>query len=291
MQFLNIKKNIIIGTAQLGINYGIANKTKRIIIEDKIKFLNHCYQNSFDFFDTAYAYKNSHKIIGKWIRNNNVSPKLSTKIPNIGNYRHKTIECLFTECLKELNVNKIDNLFLHKSDNWNNTSVKKYIESILSKNLISKFGLSIYEIKDIIRDPYIKILQIPANIFNQSIIDSDKINRFITEGGSVHIRSLFLQGLLLIEPKDIPSHLSKTKKGVIYFNNIAKELKINKIHLALICMHHLLPKAKLIIGLDNITQLKEIINIENIDYKKSDIIEVLKIGKRYSGGLWDTRNW
>jgi len=291
MQLLNIKNNIIIGTAQLGTSYGIANKTEKIIIEDKIKFLNYCYQKNYDYFDTAYDYENSHKIIGTWIKNNDVTPKLSTKIPDINKYPNKNIELLFKACLKKLNVNKIKNLFLHKPSNWNNLYLRKYIKSLLNKNIISNFGLSIYEKEDIVIDSCIKIIQLPANIFNQKILSSDEIKKFISEGGAIHVRSIFLQGLLLLEPNKIPSHLSETKKGIIYFNNVAKELKINKIHLALLCVHHLLPKGKLIIGIDNIEQLKEIINVENIYYKKTDIIEVLKIGRKYSSEPWDTRNW
>ena len=68
MKFLsnkNIKQNIIIGTAQLGENYGISNKNIDYEIKSRIEFLDFCYQNGFHSFDTAYTYKNSHKIIGK----------------------------------------------------------------------------------------------------------------------------------------------------------------------------------------------------------------------------------
>ena len=163
MQLLNIKNNIIIGTAQLGTSYGIANKTEKIIIEDKIKFLNYCYQKNYDYFDTAYDYENSHKIIGTWIKNNDVTPKLSTKIPDINKYPNKNIELLFKACLKKLNVNKIKNLFLHKPSNWNNLYLRKYIKSLLNKNIISNFGLSIYEKEDIVIDSCIKIIQLPRH--------------------------------------------------------------------------------------------------------------------------------
>ena len=291
MQLFNIKNNIIIGTAQLGTKYGIANKLKNISTEDKIKFLNYCYSRSYDSFDTSYAYKNSHRILGSWIKNHNVNPKLSTKIPNLNNYPNKSIEVLFSEALKKLNVNKINNLLLHKPSNWNNFKIKNYIESLLNKRVVSKFGLSIYEEEDIIIDPAIKIIQLPGNIFNQKLLNSDIIKKFIAEGGSIHIRSIFIQGLLLIEPSKIPSSLQETKKGVLFFNNIAKELKIDKLQLALLCAHYMLPKAKLIIGVDDTEQFKKIISDENIYYNKADIMEVLKMGEKYSSKIWDTRNW
>ena len=165
------------------------------------------------------------------------------------------------------------------------------MRKVLDGNLVSKFGLSIYETRDIFKDPNIKILQIPANIFNQNIINSDQINAFIENGGSIHVRSIFLQGLLLMDPKLIPSHLEKTKIGVTHFQNIAKDLKINKTHLAIICIKYLLPKAKIIIGLDNIDQLREILKIDQSNYNESDVKEIIKIGQKYSGNIWDTRKW
>jgi len=291
MELLNIKKNIIIGTAQLGTNYGIANNTKNIIINDKIEFLNYCYRQGFKYFDTAYAYENSQKILGDWTKNKNVSPIISSKIPNLKNYKNTKIDILFNKCLNQLNTNKIENLFLHNPNDWQNKNTKKYINMLLTKNFIKRFGLSIYEKKDILIDPKIKILQIPANIFNQNIITSSKLNTFLIKGGIIHLRSVFLQGLLLMNPELIPTKLEKTKKGIIHFHNIAKELKINNSHLAIICIKFLLPEAKIIIGLDNIEQLKNLNNIDNINYKPTDILEVLKIAKSYSSKIWDTRNW
>ena len=53
----------------------------------------------------------------------------------------------------------------------------------------------------------------------------------------------------------------------------------------------MLPKAKLIIGIDNKEQFKKIIKNENIFYNRADIMEVLKMGEKYSSKIWDTRNW
>ena len=63
MNLLNIKNTIIIGTAQLGANYGIANTNKNILLKNKTELLNLCYQNNLHNFDTAYAYEKSHNFL------------------------------------------------------------------------------------------------------------------------------------------------------------------------------------------------------------------------------------
>lgn len=289
MNLLNIKNTIIIGTAQLGANYGIANTNKNIFIKDKIELLELCYKHNLHHFDTAYAYEKSHRIIGKWIKKYNTSPIINTKIPNLQD--NKNIELYFYESLKELNIIKINNLFLHSPIDWNNKEVKKFIRDILDKKLIAQFGLSIYEKKDIINDTLVKILQIPGNIFNQDILLSEEINKFTSNGGKIQIRSVLIQGLLMMEPSLIPSNLQKTKAGVLYFQDTAKELNINKVHLAILCINYLLPQAKIIIGIDNKAQVKDLLSINRSNITNSDIKEILKECKAHAGDHWDPRNW
>ena len=80
------KKNIIIGTAQLGENYGIANNNKNYNLKNRIEFLNFAYNNGFFNYDTAYAYKDSHNIIGKWVHMEKIKPKIFTKLPRLIKY-------------------------------------------------------------------------------------------------------------------------------------------------------------------------------------------------------------
>ena len=289
MNLFNIKNTIIIGTAQLGTNYGIANKNQKLFIKNKIELLELCYQHGLRHFDTAYAYEKSHKIIGKWVKKYNTTPQINTKIPNL--QANKNIELYFYESLKQLNIIKIKNLFLHNPTDWNNKEVKDFIINILEKNLIAQFGLSIYEKKDIINDPLINILQIPGNIFNQEILLSEEIKKFLSNGGEIQIRSILVQGLLTIDHSLIPPNLEKTKDGISYFQNIAKELNVNNVHLAILCINYLLPNAKIIIGIDNTSQIKDLLSINKSKIRDSDIQEILKVCRSWSGKHWEQRNW
>ena len=165
------------------------------------------------------------------------------------------------------------------------------MNDLLNKSKINRFGLSIYEIKHIKQDEAVSILQVPGNIFNQDVIKSDKLKIFTENGGKVQIRSIFIQGLLLMDPSIIPKKFDELKKGIIHFNNISNDLKVDKKQLAIKCIEALVPGAKIIIGLDNIAQLKDLIELNNSNIKKSDIKEVLKICNNYDNKLWDPRIW
>lgn len=284
-----MKNSLIIGTAQLGTDYGINNSTK-IKINEKFNLLNYIQSKKINQFDTAYSYINSHKILGEWIKKNKVNPILSTKIPNL-NLTKKSIDIIFQEILRELNICNIDNLFLHAAENWNNIENRIYIEEALLNKKIRNFGLSIYDNQDIIKDELINIMQVPGNIFNQDIITSDKLKTFNLNKGIIHVRSIFIQGLLLMHPDLIPKKLNSAKRAISHFHNIAKDLNIKKSHLAILCVLRILPKSKIIVGIDNIEQLQSILKINVNELSKSDIDEVIKIGKKYSSKIWDPRNW
>ncbi len=287
----SLLKKIIVGTAQLGCNYGIANKNINIDFNNRIEFLNFIYKNNLQYFDTAFAYSNSHKIIIEWIKQFSTKPKITSKIPNLKNNPKFNIKLNIENFLSQIDNQKIENLLLHNPIDWENSNVKKFIYKILQSNTISKFGFSIYSEKEIPKDSTVSIIQVPGNIFNQSIILSDELNNFIESGGDIQIRSIFIQGLLLMEPNMIPAKLNDLKEALMSYNNIAKELNVKKSNLAIQCIHQLIPNAKIVIGFDNIRQVKEILEIDKNIISKSDITEVLKLGKNNFNELWDPRNW
>ena len=284
----NIFKNIIIGTAQLGENYGIANKNKNFSLKNRIEFLNFSYKNGFLNYDSAYAYKNAHKILGEWIHKEDIKPNIYTKLPKLDNHNIKKQLSIFTSSLKQLRLKKIEGLLLHNPKDWLNDNTKYFVENILKDKLIKYFGLSIYSENDIHMDENIRLIQAPGNIFNQEIFYSNKLNKFT---GEIHIRSIFIQGLLLMQPEEIPKELESLKKPLYYINNFAKEMSIDISVLAILCIKKIMPDAKIIIGLDSIEQVKSLLNLENNTIKNSDIEEIIKFGKKNYNKLWDPRNW
>jgi len=291
LTLLNKNKNIIIGTAQLGENYGRANYNDNFSMKDRIAFLNFTYKNGFLDYDTAYAYQSSHEIIGKWIHKENIKPNIYTKLPLLNSSSKDQILSIFTTSLQQLKLENIEGLFLHNPRDWLNNNTRYFADYIIKNKLVNYFGLSIYSENDIHIDENIKIIQTPGNIFNQEIFYSNKLNEFNLNNGEIHIRSVFIQGLLLMQPEKIPQKLDILKKPLYYIRNFANELNIDIKSLAILCVKKLMPNAKIVIGLDNITQAKNLLNIENDTISNTDIEEIIRFGRKNYNKLWDPRNW
>ena len=63
-----MKQNkLVLGTAQLGLDYDIANKEGRPSEKEAFKIMKYAVEREIFYFDTAYSYGNSEIIIGKFL--------------------------------------------------------------------------------------------------------------------------------------------------------------------------------------------------------------------------------
>ena len=78
---------LILGTAQLGLKYGIANINGKPDFKKSLNLLEFAWTNGINTFDTAPTYGNSEKILGKFISTKNKNEKkifvIITKLQSI----------------------------------------------------------------------------------------------------------------------------------------------------------------------------------------------------------------
>ena len=124
------KKEIILGTAQLGFNYGFCNENlykshKKISI-----IFDYAKKNNINFLDTANNYGNSEKNIGVYnkLKKNTKKFKIITKIDNLKIVKKKYLKnYIFKKIInsiKLLNIKKIDILLIHKFSDFKNNKKK-----------------------------------------------------------------------------------------------------------------------------------------------------------------------
>lgn len=284
---VNLNDRIIIGTAQFANNYGLSKIKNNL--EEKHDLLNKIMNYKCHGIDTAIQYGQAQENIGSWILKNNIYPKIYTKIPGIGS--KNDMENIFKKCLNQLKINKVEGLLIHNQNTWGNNNTKLFAEKLIKSKKINHIGVSIYDQKFIPEDSLASIIQVPGNIFNYKLLTSKKLERFINKGGEVHVRSVFIQGLLLMSPHKIPDYFAKLIKPLKEFHNLCKKNDVNPITLSTGCIFKLIPQCKLVIGIDSIKQLDKIINKTKIQVSDNIVNEALKIGKQYSSNLWDPRNW
>ena len=259
------KKKIIIGTAQLNNVYGIIKNQKKMNLKEFKKILYIMRKNKLHMFDTAENYNNL-KILSK---NLNDKDKIITKFKFDKDkiYDENKVKKFIVEILDNLNKNSIYGLLLHNPEVIKSKNFKIFFKLLnkLKKNRIKKIGFSCYkisEVKYILKHYDFHILQFPFNIFDQRIIEDPRIINLIKKKKiELHIRSIFLQGLLLDKKSQQLPFFSNWSKLFNKYNKYINWLGINSYSACLyfISQHNFYDK--IIVGINNSKHLKELLRL------------------------------
>lgn len=286
----NMSKQFVLGTAQFSSNYGINNRCGKIGFKDGKKIINYAYDSGARFLDTAIEYNNCDKILGKFgVKNWNII----TKITFPENKKNKfNLEREVKNSLKNLKVKKFYGILIHNHKSLKYKFNKKNFKVLLNlkrKKLVEKIGISTYGIENldfIIKNFKIDIIQTSFNLFDTRILEYLKKEK-TKKNIEIHGRSIFLQGLLLINKNDLPIYFRKWNKYFEKFNNWIDQHDLNTLEA---CLDFGLKNTrinKLIFGVDSSRQLKQIIGI--IKHKRTNF--KFPIFKTVSKQLIDPRTW
>jgi aryl-alcohol dehydrogenase-like predicted oxidoreductase len=281
---------LVIGSAQIGMIYGLFND-KKISKKEFKKIEKLVTKSNINFIDTASKYGNSENIIGNSkLKNLNIITKI--KLPKNKNiYVKNWAPIEISKSLKKLKINKIYGVLIHDYRDLLGRYGKKYmlsLQELKRKNIIKKIGISVYESKEIkkiwkfwIPD----IIQVPFNALDTRILDSGWIDILKKFKVKIFVRSIFLQGLLINEN----NYFKISKNHKIILNKFRNWCYKNNISLLQACLHFVKQFKKidyLVVGFNNYNQLTEIINV----FKKKQII----IPNNFSTNkinLIDPRTW
>lgn len=262
---------LILGTVQLGLEYGINNQTGKPSRVESLLMLEYAVKLGITTFDTAEAYGNAEKIIGEFISSHGLNDKIkiiSKLLPNIldGNGRkpESVVKEEIKKSLKKLKIDVLDGFLLHTPSYFYNKDVISGLEQCRREGLIEHFGVSIYEVEqalDVVNSGLIDYIQIPYNIFDQRLNRTDFFEIAKKNNITVFARSPFLQGLILMDEKFIPSQLSEAKKYLREFDQIINKYNFSRLEAALLFSYTTPGIDYVVFGADNIDQLKEIIGI------------------------------
>lgn len=299
-----MKENkLVLGTAQLGLDYGIANKTGKPEENKAFEIMKYAVDNDIYYFDTAYSYGNSEIIIGKFLNTyetyknkiNIITKMVPLKKEKLN---EKNINNHFFESLHRLEQGSLYCYMVHDfNDIVNNCNViNKIFLKFKDKGLIKKIGVSVYDksqIKFLLKNFNFDLIQIPINIFDQRLLEDDTLIDLDKRGIDIYARSVFLQGLIFLEKNNLPSKVKNVKKQLEKLNNISLKFNLSKEEIALIFVNSICEIDKIVIGIEKIEQLKRNIKIVN-NFKNFNKIKSIINFKNFvveDENIIDPRKW
>ena len=258
-------RRIALGTAQFGLEYGIANRNGRPTIDEVRAIVRSAHSCGIDTCDTAIAYGDSEHRLGscglaQWKVVTKL-PRLPEQIGDIDLWVRSEVE----GSLRRLGVRSLWGLLLHNSADLTGIyapRIQKALTTLKREGVVKKIGVSIYrpsELVELLKSSVIELVQGPLNIFDRRLVDTGCLSLLKERGIEFHARSVFLQGLLLLEQQSRPHYFERWRE---LFKEWDKWLAGSDMDRVSACLQFALSEPgvdRVVVGVDSQGQLNQIV--------------------------------
>ena len=302
---------LVFGTAQLGGQYGIANKTGQPSEKACQELIKTAIANGVAYIDTARAYGNSEAVIGQSLRNGwEGRAKIITKLSPLQDCPQDasaaTVNAfvdasIFKSCAA-LGYQKIDVLVLHRAshlDDWDGAAWQRLLV-LQATGLIGELGVSVQSPEELslaLHTPKISHIQFPFNLLDwrwDQVIPTIlivKASRVLT----IHVRSALLQGLLpsIDEKLWWRANVDQSAPIIAWLQNQVKSChRANVTDLCVSYVNALGWIDGIAIGMENMTQLIDNIHFFNLPVlTENQMIDIQKTRPRLSESTFNPSHW
>lgn len=257
---------LAIGCAQFGLPYGITNMYGAVDPSCVASILDYAKRQQISTLDTAITYGNSESVLGEIGIND---WQVISKLPALPSSETDISSWIFEQVkasLNRLNITSLGGLLLHSPDDLlgdRGFQLVRAIESLKLSGLIKKAGISIYQpckLQEYLNVMIPEIVQCPFNVLDHRLVSSGWAEKLNNKNIEVHVRSVFLQGILLADKSVRPPYFDK-------WNSVWDkwDLMLNKNNLSPLqaCLNDVIFNPlfhKVIVGVNELSELKEIVN-------------------------------
>ena len=202
---------LALGTAQFGLDYGITNTQGRVSDTDAAAMLAQAWAGGIRTLDTAPAYGSSEASLGRaftvqppraWRIVTKTLPLRSAQVDATAVAR---VEAAFAESLRQLGADSVDTWLVHHADDLlvpGGEGLYALLRAQRDAGRVKRIGASVYDgaqVRQLLDRYDLDVVQLPASIADQRLLRDGSVQRLADAGVEVHVRSLFLQGLLLAD--------------------------------------------------------------------------------------------
>ena len=259
------KSRIALGTAQFGLPYGIANRRGQVGRADLSAILHRARTAGIDTLDTAIAYGDSEQRlgesgVGRW-RVITKLPELPVPCADIAAWARTSVR----ESLAKLRLARLGAVLLHRPLQLLGPQGPALLAALLAlkhEGLVEKVGISIYAPSDLdalwhrFRP---ELVQAPLNVLDRRLLTSGWMATMHAAGTEIHVRSVFLQGLLLMDAASRPAMFSRWQPLWDQWTRWLGEASVSPLRACLGLALSQPEVSRVVVGVDSPEQLEEIL--------------------------------
>jgi aryl-alcohol dehydrogenase-like predicted oxidoreductase len=216
-----------IGTVQFGQDYAIDAAEVRPDDDEIARILHRATAAAVRVLDTASAYGNAEEVLGRLLAPGHQF-RIVTKTPvfdgkNIRYEDRYTLTAALQKSLEALGTHSVYGLMIHKASNLTGEGGEHLFDAMLDlkrQALVEKIGVSVYdagEIENVLARFPVDLVQVPVSILDQRLVAGGQLSAMKKRGIEIHARSVFLKGLVFVDPANLPDHFSDVREQLAHF--------------------------------------------------------------------------
>jgi len=306
-----LAKKLVLGTAQLGLSYGIANRSGKPDQQSAENLIKTAIANGVQYIDTARAYGDSEEVIGNavksgWAGRAQIITKLSPLVDCPPEATRAAINAfvdasIYRSCA-DLRVQTLDAVMLHRASHFRdwNGAVWTRLLAHKANGIISTLGVSVQtpaELQAVLASRQVSLIQLPLNVLDWrwdpliAEIRAQRAQRRLL----VHVRSALLQGLLASEDLE-HWHTANVNHPETIIAWLAEQCRSSESEsMADFCLRYVKSLDwvdGVVVGMESLNQLAENIKtFSRADLSQRSINEIIMARPRLEENSLNPANW
>lgn len=272
-----------LGTVQFGVDYGVSNKDGKTPAVEVAAILAAAGELKVRVLDTASLYGDSEQVLG------NCLPAAAgfdivTKTPQFAKPvldadDAERLQQVFHESLTKLNCDSVYGLLIHRADDLfvpGGERLMAALTGLKQQGLVAKIGVSVYDsaqIDQVLQQFDIDLVQLPISVLDQRLLRSGHLQKLKSAGVEVHARSVFLQGLLLMDLSEIPAYFAPVRNVLESYRAFIRARGLTPLQAAVGFVSGLTEIDQIICGVNNAQQLRDICDAASIELDCGEFAE------------------
>jgi len=260
-----------LGTVQFGMPYGVANSGGQVPRQEVAAILALAAARGIQVLDTAALYGNSEEALGHVLAPGH-GFRIVTKTPRFGkgSIDESDVRSLvdsFQASLRHLRQTAIYGLLIHHADDLlapGGAALFTAMEGLKDQGWVKKIGVSVYtghQIDQVMNNFPVDLIQLPVSVLDQRLLQSGHLARLKGKEVEVHARSVFLQGLLLMDPESFPPYFSTVKEHMQAYREMLKRKDTTPLQAALAFVCNLDEVDVVLCGVESREQLSQLLTL------------------------------
>ena len=267
--------SLALGTIQLGQKYGIANTSGQPGEAEAAEMLALALRSGITHLDTARAYGDAEARIGRLLPARTAfTVKIVTKLLPLDGLpddaparevRSAVDASVFHSC-RDLRRERLDVLMFHRSADmfrWQGAALARLTE-LVGEGVIGALGASVYtpdEAAACLADRRIAVLQLPFNLLDSRWLNGSFASAIADRKDvQIHVRSVFLQGLLVNDAARWPEWVAERRELAAKIEDLSRRLgRKSRADLCIAYVRSFPWVATLVLGAETLRQLEQLV--------------------------------